>query len=249
MNDQRIKISVVSYLNSKPFIYSLKKAQIEDEFDISLDIPSDCALKLLDGRVDIGLVPITIISSLQSPSIISEFCIAADGEVGSVLLLSKVSIEKIEQIFLDYQSKTSVQLAKILAEKFWNIRPKWLNAQPGYENLIEGNTAGIVIGDRALVIRNKFEYIYDLSSEWKKLTELPFVFACWVANKPIPVPLIEKLNKSLKDYEQQIPVILSELKQDGLTLLETESYLRKNIHYVLSENKRKGMDLFLSYLK
>ena len=115
----------------------------------------------------------------------------------------------IKRIYLDYQSSTSVKLVKILASKLWKINPQWLIAEPGYEEQILDDTAGIIIGDRALVDRKKFPYVYDLSADWKKLTGLPFVFACWVANKDIPTHLIDSLNQSLKIPHQFIPEVVS----------------------------------------
>ena len=57
-----------------------------------LDIPTDCATKLAEGTIDIGLVPVSIIPELKNARIISDHCIAADGVVNSVLLLSNVPL-------------------------------------------------------------------------------------------------------------------------------------------------------------
>jgi chorismate dehydratase len=249
MTNPRIKISVVSYLNSKPFILALRKARIEDDFELMLDIPSDCATKLTEGTIDIGLVPVSIIPGLKNAQIISEHCIAADGIVNSVLLVSNVPLDKIKRIYLDYQSRTSVKLAQILANKLWKINPEWLEAEPGYEEQIMDDIAGIIIGDRALIAKKKFPFVYDLSADWSSLTGLPFVFACWVANKDIPLHLIDRLNQSLKNPQQFIPEVVSQFNSDELSPKEIEEYLNENIHYILDERKRKGLNLFLKFLQ
>jgi chorismate dehydratase len=112
-----LKISVVSYLNTIPFIYGLEQSGLAKKLDISLDIPSACADKLLTNKVDIGLVPIVVLKQIQNAYIISDFCIGADGAVDTVCLFSDVPINEIESIFLDYQSKTSVELLKILLKE------------------------------------------------------------------------------------------------------------------------------------
>ncbi len=248
MLNPKIKISVVSYLNSKPFILALDKAGLSNEISISLDNPSDCAAKLLDNRVDIGLVPVTIIPKLPWANIIGEHCIAADGAVGSVLLLSHVPLNEIQSIYLDYQSRTSVQLVRILSEKLWKIIPKWLSAEPGYEKHLNGKIAGVIIGDRALREKKKFPYAYDLSEEWKKLTGLPFVFACWVANKNIDANLLNKLSAALGNVSDFIPDAIELHSEEGVSKLEVEQYFKNNIQYVLDEKKKDGMKLFLEYL-
>ena len=154
-DDSIVRISVVSYLNSKPFIYGLRNAQFNFAVEINEDIPSVCAEKLLNGKVDIGLVPVIILPLLNNPTIISEYCIGADGKVGSVLLLSEVPLSEIKTVLLDYQSKTSVMLTRVLANNYWKINPEWKETGSDYINKIKGDTAGVVIGDRALALKNK----------------------------------------------------------------------------------------------
>ncbi len=248
MSGSKIKLSVVSYLNSRPFILSLEKSGASELMDISLDMPSDCAAKLLDGRVDIGLVPVTIIPQLKTAQIISDYCIAADGPVASVLLLSHTPIKDVKRILLDYQSMTSVQLVRILSKKLWKVEPEWIDAEPGYENNILEDTAGLIIGDRALTAANLYPYVYDLSEEWKKLTGLPFVFACWVSNKTIDSAFLRKFNESLSHSVELIPEIINDQKFENLSKQQVTDYFDNNIQLVLDKKKKAGMDLFLKYI-
>ena len=62
----KIKISAVSYLNSKPFIYGLQHSENLNYIDLQLDIPSVCAQKLMEGKVDVGLIPIATIPELYA---------------------------------------------------------------------------------------------------------------------------------------------------------------------------------------
>lgn len=118
MEKEKVKISVVSYLNSIPFVFGLEKASNE-QLEISKDIPSECASKLIDGRVDIGLIPIAMIGNVPNAEIISDYCISGNGKVASVLLVSNIPVEEIKTVYLDQQSRTSVALAKILMRDYW----------------------------------------------------------------------------------------------------------------------------------
>jgi chorismate dehydratase len=51
---------------------------------------------------------------------------------------------------LDYQSRTSVNLAKILLKEYWQKEVVLEDAKEDFRSAIKGTTAGIVIGDRAL---------------------------------------------------------------------------------------------------
>ena len=90
----KVKISVVSYLNSKPFIMGLLKSNLADRIDLQLDIPAVCAQKLLEGKVDLGLIPVAVLPLLKEKYIISNYCIGAAGKVASVMLYSDVPLKQ-----------------------------------------------------------------------------------------------------------------------------------------------------------
>src|ERR1043166_8619691 len=109
---EKIKISAVAYLNSKPFIYGLEHSRVLDQIDLQLDIPSECARKLINNEVEIGLVPVAVLPLIRDRQIISDYCIGAVGKVNSVMLYSDVPLDEIRTVLLDYQSRTSVTLVK-----------------------------------------------------------------------------------------------------------------------------------------
>ena len=102
---EKIKVSAVSYLNTLPFLNGINNSKVVDLMNLSLDIPSDCAMKLLNEEVDLGLVPIAILPQLKDYHIVSDYCIGAEGDVDSVALFSDVPLNEIENVYLDYQSK------------------------------------------------------------------------------------------------------------------------------------------------
>lgn len=242
------KISAVSYANTYPFLYALQNSDLIKDISLSLDYPALCAEKLLDNQVDIGLVPVAILPKLKEYHIISNYCIGAVGKVKSVLLLSDVPLNEIKTIWLDYQSKTSINLTKVLAANFWKITPKWQNATAGFENKIAGTTAGVVIGDRTFNLEKTYKYVYDLSEEWQKLTGLPFVFACWVANKKIDTEFIHQFNKALSDKMFDTNEVLNYFNIDEEKKAFLTNYLNNDISYHLDEAKKNAIDKFLSLL-
>ncbi|MBC8266873.1 MAG: menaquinone biosynthesis protein [Flavobacteriales bacterium] len=241
----KYKLSVVSYLNTIPFIYGLQQSRLDKKLDISLDIPSVCAEKLMTNKVDVGLVPIVVLKQIQHAHIISDFCIGADGQVDTVCLFSDVPINEIESIYLDYQSKTSVELLKILLTEYWKISPKLLESNANYENQISGNTAGLIIGDRVFQHQHKFKYVYDLSAIWKKHTGLPFVFACWIANKEIDKDFQKEFNNALKFGITNIEKAIKSATDIYSHCKNPLDYLNNKISYILDAEKKKGMELFL----
>ncbi len=244
-----LRISVVSYLNSKPFIYGLQKYGFDKKAIVELDIPSVCAERLISGQADIGLVPVAPLARLSTYHIISDYCIGANGEVSSVLLLSEVPLEKIDKILLDYQSRTSVNLARVLAKELWKISPKWEDTSSDYEKKISNQTAGVVIGDRALLLGKSFPYVYDLSAEWKKLTGLPFVFACWVATSDPGKLFVDEFNSALQSGLSMIEEISDKEQDERFSSKTIHTYLTRYIDYKFDDQKKQALKLFLSYLE
>lgn len=244
----KVRVSAVSYLNSVPFVYGLEHSAVSEGLQLVLDIPSVCANKLIAGEVDLGLVPVAIIPSLPYAEIITPYCIGADGPVETVCLFSEVPLSEIETILLDYHSKTSVQLVQLLANNYWNINVVFEATTAEFEQQINGNTAGVVIGDRAYQYRAKYVYVYDLSEEWKKYTGLPFVFACWVANKPLPLTFKQDFSKALSLGLEQIDKALQEKGEAYHSTIDKKRYLTEVIQYDLSSDKQKGLNCFLEQL-
>jgi chorismate dehydratase len=247
--DEIVKISIVSYTNSLPFVYGLEANQNRFLHSLEKDIPSVCAQKLIDEKVDIGLIPVASIPKIKVAHIVSDYCIGADGKVASVLLLSCVPINEIENIGLDFQSRTSAQLIQILAKKFWKINPNWIPADENYLNKFQGTTAALVIGDRTFSIKNNFPFAIDLAEEWKNYTGLPFVFACWVANKKISDAVLQKFSAALDFGISNKNKVIENLKSRNINGLDPEKYLTKNIQFLLNGEMKKGLDLFFKHLK
>jgi chorismate dehydratase len=242
---EKIKISAVSYLNTKPFVYGLQHSDLMTRMALSLDIPSLCATKLSTGLADIGLIPVAAISDVQNARIISDYCIASSGKVRTVVLVSNVPMAEITKVILDDQSRTSVQLVQVLARFYWKIDPVWENAQPGYfERDLDKTTAAVVIGDRAFGVEKRFTHCYDLGEEWKLFTGFDFVFACWIANKPIDIEFISEFNRALADgllHLQEVIVEYEKVHPD----YQLNEYFYNNISFVFDDSKRKGLELFL----
>ena len=244
--NRKIRVGAVSYLNTKPLIYGFEHGEMEDELDLILEYPAKIAAMLLNDEIDVGLVPTAIIPEMKEHHIISDYCIGSNGEVASVCLFSDVLLEKIERILLDYQSRSSVDLLKLLIKEYWKIDPVVESTSEDYRENIKGTTAGLIIGDRALEQRKVSAYKYDLGDEWKKFTGLPFVFAAWISNKKLDPSFIVSFNKANKSGLEQIDKVVAE---NPYQLFDLKAYYSSYIQYHLDDNARKGLTLFLNKLK
>ena len=245
---KKYKVTAVSYLNTKPFLYGIFQHPIQHNIELSLDIPALCAAKLESGEADLGLIPVAAIPFLSNPHIISDYCIGSVGAVKTVCLYSHVPIEQVEKVYLDFHSRTSVELTKVLFHKYWQQTPDYLPATEGYLNNIKGTTAGLAIGDKTMGLDAHFPYVYDLGEIWQTWTGLPFVFAVWVSNKKLPDDFIKNFNQALHIGLEHIQELIYILPTQYFHF-DLKAYFTENISYNLDEAKRKGLKRFLQEIK
>lgn len=242
---EKIKVGIVNYLNTKPLIYGIQQSPVINTIELIGDYPANIARLLLDGKIDIGLVPVAVIPQLKEYYINTDWCIGCDGPVASVCLFSEVPVAQIETVLLDYQSRTSVALAKILLRDHWKIQPRLVDTRTDFRGDIKGTTAGVVIGDRALEQRNQSAYVYDLGEAWQQMTGLPFVFAAWVSNKKLPGDFITSFNEANAAGVNCIPSVVATTPYPTFDL---HTYYTRFISYQLDQPKREALKLFLAKL-
>jgi chorismate dehydratase len=243
----KIKISAVSYTNTKPFLYGLQHTDIINKIDLSLDIPADCAQKLIDNQVDIGLIPVAATLNIPDWQIVSDYCIGANGAVNSVFIFSNCEIHEIKYLQMDPESRSSNYLARVLLKNYWKSDPELITNAADYSTSVDKNIAFVQIGDRTFGKTGNYPYVYDLAEEWQKFTGLPFVFAAWIANKPIPTEFIADFNTALKYGLDHRANLFDELptRPD----FDVHDYLMHKIDFELNDAKKQALFLFLDYVK
>lgn len=242
---QRIKTGAVSYSNTKPLLWGMDKEPIVSRIELMVDYPANLAAKLKSGALDLALLPVAAMAEIPNSRIVSTYGIAADGPVASVCIFSKQPLEEIEFLYLDYQSRTSVRLAQLLLEKHWNKKMRFLQAEEGYISKIEGTTAGVIIGDRALEQLPFFPYIYDLGEEWKNYSGLPFIFAAWVSTASLS-------DEFVRDFDLANAAGLDHLEEIAadhpFPSFDLYDYYTKYIKYQLGYQEMAGLESFLSQI-
>ena len=242
-NGSKIRVGIVNYLNTKPLIYGLEKEPISEMIELIGAYPAKLAQMLVDDEIDVGLIPVAVIPQLTSYHIVGNYCIGTEGEIASVCLFSEVPMQEIKKVYLDYQSRSSVALLKWLMKESWGIDPEIIETvDESFRKKIKGTTAGLVIGDRALEQRKISTFIYDLGSEWRAITGLPFVFAAWVSTKPLPDNFIQLFDKANSLGLECIDEIVA---STPFELYDLKKYYTLHLSYLLDGRKREGMKKFL----
>ena len=250
-----MRISAISYLNTAPLVWDFEQGLADPSFEISYTIPSQCAMELQNGIVDVGLIPAAAYATIPRLSILPGVAIASKRAVRSILLVSHKPLEKIATVALDSSSLTSAALTRVLFRKYWGER-KFTSLPPNLENMLAEHDAALLIGDHALKVDRSNYHTWDLAEEWTRFTNKPFVFAFWAVR-----------DRAAKISGLDLPAIFQRSRDHGLrpdhlaeitrawaaklNLAEKDvhEYLTSNIHYYLDESCLEGLRLFYRYAR
>ncbi|QDT09330.1 menaquinone biosynthetic enzyme MqnA/MqnD family protein [Planctomycetes bacterium K23_9] len=241
-----IRIGAVSYLNTKPLICGLRE-RLSGIGKLSLNLPSRLAQDLAAGRLDVALIPSVEYFRATGYSIVSNAVIGCRGPVWSVRLLSRVPIQQIKRLALDEGSRTSAAMVRVLLSEMHGLSPETIPLAIDQTPETVDADAILVIGDRAMHPEHGvYEEIWDLGDRWCRWTELPFVFAMWVARPGVDTTgLAEILQASRDEGLRSLETIASrEAATHGLTNEDLHRYFVENLHFHLGPGERAGLQAF-----
>ena len=273
---RRLRISAISYLNTAPLMWDFeheahpfaKNAKVPalserseskgwgTQFEISYTLPSACARALAEGTTDIGIIPAAAYAQIPGLQVLPGIAIASRRAVRSILLVSKVPIERVRTVALDTSSLTSVALTKVLFEKWLGGGRVYTPMPPDIEKMLAAHDAALVIGDPALKVDPTRYQTLDLAEEWIRRTAKPFVFAFWAVRGAAlgevdPALDLAAIFRDSRDHGLE-PSNLQQIAREwaprlGLSEADIRTYLTANIHYQLDAGCLEGLQLFYRY--
>lgn len=253
---RRLRISAISYLNTAPLMWDFEHGEAGSEFEIAYTLPSGCARALEAGTADIGIIPAAAYASVPGLVLLPGVAIASRRPVRSILLVSKVPVEKIRAVALDTSSMTSVALTKVLFDKWLGGGRTFTPMAPNIDRMLAEHDAGLVIGDPALQVDRSLYFTLDLAEEWIRYTAKPFVFAFWAVRQEAlreapQSPDLAAVFQQSRDHGLE-PSSLDTIAREWaprLALKESDVrfYLTENIYYQLDGPCLEGLRLFYRY--
>lgn len=184
----RPRVGHIQFLNCLPLYYGLVKSHALLDIELIKGVPTELNNLLIKGSLDIS--PVSSIEYARhhdSLVLFPDFTVSSDGEVKSILLISRFPIENLshKKIALTSTSATSQVLLKLILNRGYGIVPEYFTSQPDFNRMLSDADAALLIGDIALkyYVEAKDFYLYDLGLEWKKLTGKKMVYAVWAVNR------------------------------------------------------------------
>ncbi len=185
---RRPRLGHIQFLNCLPLYYGLVKNDVLLDVDLVQAAPRDLATMLLSGELDIAPIPsIEYARHAEEFVLLPDIAISSNGEVQSILLLSKEPVEGLDSktVALTDTSRTSQVLARILLARHWGVSPSYAEMPPDLASMMRDADAALLIGDDALrAYWQQSDLLkYDLGAEWTTWTGLPMVYAVWAVRR------------------------------------------------------------------
>jgi chorismate dehydratase len=279
LNSCPLRVAAIDFLNPAPLMWDLEHpplaAELAPHYQLTYMKPSECATSLLNGRADLGLIPIAALT--PELAIVPGCVIASLDEVRSIQLIVKRmgnsepsiddALRTVRTIAADTASRSSLAYTRVLLGRFLNTYPDFLPTPADPVAMLRSADAAVLIGDPALLALEDRAQIeqqigpclwIDIAHEWNRRTGLPWVAAVWAvrpealdasgAKALSPARLIEDLNRSRDHGLTQIDALVREwTPRIALSPAAIHSYLTQNIHYHLDPACIETLHLFRRY--
>ncbi len=257
---QYFRLGMVNFINTAPIYVPWQEMGPLNEWQIEEGPPSLLNRHMAQGRLDAGIISSYAYGiNADRYYILPDLSISATGPVKSVILLSRVPIERLhgKSVLLTPQSATSINLLYIILEDFLGLRPKYRTGSFEEMQTDPGIQAYLAIGDEALRLRSRCDglFLSDLAKIWLDYTGLPFVFAVWAIKKecwstnPARIGLLyrrlcECHQRGQRELERISQIVASRIPMSPSACLQ---YL-KGIELDLSMEKQQGLLHFFRLL-
>jgi chorismate dehydratase len=247
-----LRIGCVKYLNACPLIHGWQG-------DVWFDHPSALCNKLAAGKLDVALV--SSFEFLRNPiyRIVDGVSISSNGPVHSVIVAYRGKIDEVEEIELDPASETSINLLRCLLADL-GLNPRLAHRVAGVPAMTKSALVGrgrLLIGDQAVYFRqnypNEFSF-WDLGEQWKKLFNLPFVYALWLIRPEVADPKqIAKPLRALRDVNlANLDNLIADLVAGVAGLGQRREvdreflsrYYTEHLRFGFEEKEKEGLRIF-----
>lgn len=210
-----MRVGRIPYINCFPVYGAVDRGIVPLDATLVDGVPTALNRMMREGALDVSVVSaVEYARDWERYLLLPDLAISCDGPVRSVMLFSTEPAESLtgKRVLVSRSSMTSVHLLELLFEHVWKAHPEFVPGDAEADALSRDGAgdvaARLVIGDAALMLQSAdhplakahgqaYPHVYDLGSEWKTWTGLPFVFAVWVAQRTAPVAEALNVHASL----------------------------------------------------
>ncbi len=236
-------------------------AMLATRYQLEYTSPAQCAVNVLSGAADLGLIPIAALT--PQLAIVPGCAIASLDRVRSIQLIIKQphTLATLRTVAADTASLSSIAYAQVLFRKFLGTEPQLIPAAANPITMLQQADAALLIGDPALLALEHRDQIesavgpcdwHDLAHEWTSRTGLPWIAAVWavrpeslaaagISAQQLAADLIASRDHGLAHIEDLVQEWAPRIALPPATIRD---YFTRNIHYTLDDRCLAAIRLF-----
>lgn len=241
-------VAAVSFLNARPLIEGLDE---EASVRLITDVPSGLLKTLIEDRAVVALCPVIDFQlSSAELSIVPAGAIGSDGPTLTVRVFSRIPMAEVTRVHTDGDSHTSVALLAVVFKELFGRLPEVTALESSDVNgSAVPPTTVLLIGDK--VVRNEpdpslYPHQLDLGEAWRRMTGLPFIFACWMARADSDLGDLPEILSRYRDLNRDrvTEIAAAHAKASGWPEGLAAAYLGRILRYDIGSREIKGIELF-----
>ncbi|MBB6635388.1 menaquinone biosynthetic enzyme MqnA/MqnD family protein [Cohnella thailandensis] len=260
-NSRLIRIGRIDYANVWPVFHGFDEKKLDCDAEVVYGMPAELNRKLREGEIDVAAIS-SFAYGMNSDDylLLPDLSVSAAGAVQSLLLFLKSPLEKVRfgKIMMSSTSATTVNLLKIVMERFYGGKPEYEAAEPNLHAMLESADAALLIGDHA--IRASWENhgyrVLDLGEIWRLWTGLGMTFAVWAVRRdaakrhPDAIASIYRELASCKrrNLADREPIVREAVRRIGGTPDYWNGYF-DGLSHDFGPSEQAGLNLYFQYAR
>lgn len=256
-----MRVGRIPYVNCYPVYGGIDRGVVRLDAEVVDGVPTALNAQMAAGALDVSVISaVEYARDASRYLLLPDLAISCDGPVRSVVLFAKRPASELggRRVLVSRSSMTSVALVELLFDHVWDAKPTFVPSDAELTDIAQfaagEHEARLVIGDAALRLgahlqdaserdelldRLGYRYAYDLGAEWKRWTNLPFVFAVWVAQRTTDARAALDVHASL--------IASRDWGLEHLEILAAQAALATGVNRAACFTYLSGLDYGLSY--
>jgi len=261
MRKKQLRVGENIYANALPLYFFFDVQRFAGQVTLVKQVPAQLNKAMAQDEIDVGMISsFSYGEHYRRYLLLPDLSISAKEKVRSIYLFSKRPLEQLDGavIALTNTSGTSVNLLRIVLQKFLGLEVSYQTHPPVLAEMMQAADAALLIGDEAIVAHreNKRYHAYDLAELWYRYTGYAMTFAVWAVRRQVAqeqaallrqvhAAFLESKQRSLRELDQVVAYVRDKFGGDPAFWF---TYFR-GLQYDFTAEMRSGLEYYFALAK